>query len=405
MLRRLTPRQLAFDVVFAALCVAVRLGPFGIFALSEAFVVLCMGAALAMRRLSPSIALGLAWLGALAQMAAGLPPDLSNLAILPVLYATAAYGATRVKWIGLASAGAGALVATAYLFFLPVVMSVSPAAIAVGDLPVTIVGLLLTLAGFTAVFGLSWTLGLLARTRAAARASREAQARAEQEERQARQLAIIEQERNRIARDMHDVVAHSLAVVIAQADGARYAIGGDPDAASEALATISTTARDALADVRVLLTQLRHSQGEGPQPGLDDLERLVAQVRASGLRIREDTAGEPRQLGTAQQLAVYRIVQEALTNALRHGDAAQEVTLALDWGAEAVAIRVSSALRAGEQPVQASLGHGLAGMRERAQLVGGRLAAEPRDGRFCVDARIPFTPEPSTPTREGTTRD
>ena len=127
----------------------------------------------------------------------------------------------------------------------------------------------------------------------------------------------------RIARDMHDVVAHSLAVVIAQADGARYAPRRRriPAVATEALGTISTTARAALADVRLLLTQLRHSQGDGPQPTLADLEALYAQVRAAGVDLRVDVdPAPPGEPPAAVQLAVYRILQEALTNALRHGD-------------------------------------------------------------------------------------
>src|SRR5690606_25299861 len=131
---------------------------------------------------------------------------------------------------------------------------------------------------FVAMFGLSWTLGLLARTRRTARESRQAQERAEFEEAQARQDVIVEQERNRIARDMHDVVAHSLAVVIAQADGARYAQASDPDATSAALTTISNTAQEPLSHVRILLGQFRHRHGGSLQPVRDDRDRLIEQM-------------------------------------------------------------------------------------------------------------------------------
>ncbi|WP_316313707.1 sensor histidine kinase, partial [Clavibacter michiganensis] len=134
------------------------------------------------------------------------------------------------------------------------------------------------------------------------------------------QDVVVEQERNRIARDMHDVVAHSLAVVIAQADGARYARLVDPEAADEALRTISTTARQALGDVRILLAQLRHSEDDAPQPELKELSDLIDQMRSTGLTIEFVETGQPGEFGTGQQLAVYRIVQEALTNVLRHGD-------------------------------------------------------------------------------------
>lgn len=387
--RRLTAGQLAFDISFAVLCVLFRfwvmvdLGPMIV-------VVLVMGAALALRRVSPSLALAVAWAGAVFQLLSGLEPDPSNLAILPVLYATAAYGTTRTKWAGLISAGVGAVVAAGYMAIFPLFTSFffdlrigSPNAI-----PQYLLYVLFVLGAFLAMFTLSWTLGLLARTRRTARESRVAQQLAEADEARARQDVIVEQERNRIARDMHDVVAHSLAVVIAQADGARYAQASDPDATTAALTTISTTAREALSDVRILLGQLRHSQGESPQPVLEDLDRLIDQLRSAGLTIARSDSGAPFALGTSQQLAIYRIVQEALTNALRHGDTADEVQLALAWKADAVELTVVNELTTESVPATTA-GHGLVGMRERATLVGGWLTAEPRQGRFIVTAGIP----------------
>jgi signal transduction histidine kinase len=198
--------------------------------------------------------------------------------------------------------------------------------------------------------------------------------------------AASEQERVRIARDMHDVVAHSLAVVIAQADGARYAAATDPRAATGALETISTTARAALADVRLLLTQLRHSQGEGPQPTLADLDALYAQVRAAGVDLRVTVDPMPRaDPPAAIQLAVYRILQEALTNALRHGGSPVEVTSS--WYPDRVELHVRNPLGAGTEP---GSGHGIIGMRERAQLAGGTLSAEVDDSAFAVRATLPI---------------
>src|SRR5690606_29809726 len=121
-LRRLTSGQLVFDVVLAVACLLLRL-LIGFHEIPMGFVVLLMAAALAIRRLSPSLALVIAWVGAVIQLGSGLEPDLSNLAILPVLYATAAYGPPRTKWAGLISAGAGAIVATAYLVLYPLLQS------------------------------------------------------------------------------------------------------------------------------------------------------------------------------------------------------------------------------------------------------------------------------------------
>jgi signal transduction histidine kinase len=248
--------------------------------------------------------------------------------------------------------------------------------------------------GSTAAFLLSWTAGLLTRIWRQARDNRRAVAVVTEE-------MVAEQERVRIARDMHDVVAHSLAVVVAQADGARYLGSKDPAATDAALVTIATTAREALSDVRVLLAQLRHSQDDGPQPTLVDLDRLFEQLRGSGLRITQQVSGTPLALGTGQQLAVYRIVQESLTNALRHADRDQEVTVHFGWTVHGLDLTISSALppakttRTGRTPIVGAptAGHGLAGMTERAALVGGHLTAgvDTVGGstRFVVHAWLP----------------
>lgn len=337
-------------------------------------IALLFSTALAIRRLSPALSLTAAWVGALLQMLLGRPPSFSDAAIFAVLYATAAYGTRRVYWAGLASALVGAVVITLYLMVGPVFAA---GGLSWQTLPIALV--MLVAAAFA--LGLSWTAGALLRSALRARANAEAQQRAEAE-------AVVEQERVRIARDMHDVVAHSLAVVIAQADGARYASAYDPDAATVALGTISTTARSALADVRLLLTQLRHSQGEGPQPTLADLEGLYAQVRAAGVELRVTVdpvpPGEPPGV---VQLAVYRILQEALTNALRHGGGPVDVLLS--WRSDRVELRVRNPLLAAA-PASGPAGHGVVGMRERASLAGGRLDARPLDGAFVVDAVIPI---------------
>ena len=342
--------------------------------------------ALALRRLSPGLALGGAWLGAILQMAFALEaPQPFDLAVLAILFAAASYGGLVLRWVGLASAILGSVIATFYLVFFN--GGRNPLGVNLSSLPSMLGSGVLLFFGCLATLWLSWTLGLLARTVRRSRQSREAQVAAERD-------VIVEQERNRIARDMHDVVAHSLAVVIAQADGARYARQSDPAAVDAALTTISTTAREALGDVRILLGQLRHTQGETPQPMLVDLDALVDQLRSSGLVVSRETVGEERPLGTTQQLAVYRITQEALTNALRHGDTEQEARLIFAWKDDALRLVVSSAIG---DPLGAedahSGGHGLAGMRERAVLVGGTFSAGVDDGRWIVTAMIPLSLE------------
>jgi signal transduction histidine kinase len=334
--------------------------------------------AAAIARLSPPLALCIAWFGAILQMAMGLPPVPFDLGILVVLFATAAWGSTRLLWIGGASALGGGIVGGAYFGVAWSGELVTDAASALrAALTSALLGSLFVLA-----MVMSWGAGLLWRVVRQSRATQAARAQAEI-------LAAEEQERVRIARDMHDIVAHSLAVVIAQADGARYAAASQPQMATEALGTIAQTARGALSDVRMLLTQLRHRQGDGPQPTLADLETLFAQVRQAGVepRITVDPMppGEPP---GAIQLAVYRILQEALTNAIRHGDGAVDVHLA--WHPDRVGIEIRNAVAGESAPVLGQGGHGLIGMRERAQLVGGTLEAERRDAEFVVRAVLPI---------------
>lgn len=412
MFRVLRPVQIVVDLVLAGLFALVLLpieasipgvsaaATFGALAATVVFT-----AALAMRRWSPAIALGLAWLAAIVQMATLNPPRPSDVAIFAVLYATAAYGARWVYWLGLASAALGAVVITVYIFvtFTGVSLHTLPLAVAV-------------LIAATFALGLSWVSGALVRA-----AVRGAQARREREAAEA--AAATEQERVRIARDMHDVVAHSLAVVVAQADGARYAAASDPSAATDALMTISSTARSALGDVRLLLTQLRHSEGAGPQPQLADVEELYAQVRAAGVDLRVEVDPAPRVEPSATvQLAVYRILQEALTNALRHGAlgagaaegrtagahgegaalaaegrtagvpgagaAAGAVEVRLAWLPDRVELTVRNPLV--PAPTPTTPGHGVIGMRERAQLAGGTLVAAPAGAFWLVRATLPI---------------
>ena len=338
----------------------------------------------AISRLSPILALSFAWFGAIVQMSVGLPPSVFDIGILVVLFGTAAWGSKRLVWIGGISALVGGVIGGIYFGFAWSGELVTDAASA---MRAAVIAALLG-SVFVLAMVLAWGAGLLWRVIVIGRATQSAKMQAELR-------TAEEQERVRIARDMHDIVAHSLAVVVAQADGARYAAAAQPELAAEALGTIAQTARGALSDVRMLLTQLRHRQGDGPQPTLADLETLFAQVRQAGVepRITIDPMppGEPP---GAIQLAVYRILQEALTNAIRHGDGTVDVHLA--WLPESVEIDVANTAVGGASTAQG--GHGLIGMRERAQLVGGILQAERQGTRFVVHAALPIGPSDASIT-------
>lgn len=342
-----------------------------------------LAVALVLHRRSAPLALAVAWVGAFLQMGFHLEPSPADLAILAVLFGTGASESRRVRIAGLVSAIAGSVIAVAYL---AVVFDL------LGNTVDAIFTLGATFGGLLATLGLSWTVGLLSRSVRRAREGQSLRDEAERERARAQRELDAVEERNRIARDMHDVVAHSLAVVIAQADGARYLGASSPTQTDAALLTISSVARDALGDVRVLLAQLRHSQSDGPQPAARDLPALLDSVAGAGAPVRSELDVDLDTVPRAIGLALYRITQEATTNALRHGRPGAPLEVSLRRDADALRLTVRNARCDDvETDAASSEGHGLVGMRERAVLVGGTLSAGPEDDDFVVDARLPST--------------
>jgi signal transduction histidine kinase len=212
-------------------------------------------------------------------------------------------------------------------------------------------------------------------------------------------------ERARIAREMHDVVAHTLSVVVAQADGGRFAGAHNPAQATHALETIADVGRSALTEMRALLGILRDRDtgtAMGPQPSLGDVPTLVATMREGGLAVSFVTTGTPRTMPIGAGLAVYRIVQEALTNVLKHSGPAVTAFVQLQWEADAVTVTVSDDGR-GAAARGDGKGTGLEGMRERTSVFSGTLSAGPKaGGGFLVRATLPLgaialVPSPTTP--------
>jgi signal transduction histidine kinase len=208
----------------------------------------------------------------------------------------------------------------------------------------------------------------------------------------------VGEERVRIARELHDVVAHGISVIAIQADAAEAALERDPALARGPLAAIRSSARDALVDMRRMLGMLRApADGDldaaalAPQPGLEQLPELLDRARAAGVRVELEVHGEPQTLPGSVDLSAYRILQEALTNVSKHAPRTP-ATVALDWREAALELAVSNPLRAsGRGPNGAGAGHGLVGMRERARLHGGRLeAGRTGTGAFEVRAELPL---------------
>jgi signal transduction histidine kinase len=205
-------------------------------------------------------------------------------------------------------------------------------------------------------------------------------------------------ERLRIARELHDVVAHSMSVVAVQSGVALHLLDADPERARASLAVIASSSRRALDEMRRLLHVLRPDAASGelsPVPGLRDLPALAKEMEAAGLAVRLDMDGVPEDPPPAVALTAYRIVQEALTNTLRHAGAGSTADVRVRYGPHDVEVDVLDDGRGRATLASAGAGSGLAGMRERVALFGGTLHAGPRPGGgWSVSARLPFATEP-----------
>jgi signal transduction histidine kinase len=250
-----------------------------------------------------------------------------------------------------------------------------------------------------ALFAVAWVVGDNLRTRRAYLAELEARAARLEREREEHTTRATLEERSRIARELHDVIAHNVSVMVVQASAGEDVFDSDPGRAREALATVSSIGRDALSELRRLLGVIRPGDQEGPwfapQPGISRLGELVEQVRDTGLAVDLGIDGEVREVPEATSLCVYRIVQEALTNTLKHA-AATQAQVRVRYRPDALTVSVSDdGLGVTDAAANGgAAGHGLIGMRERVALFGGEVQAGPSaDGGYCVSARLPLRQE------------
>jgi signal transduction histidine kinase len=301
----------------------------------------------------------------------------SDLAILLLLYTLAAYRPRRVSIAGLAVCLIGAVTAVGVW---------APRGVGAID------RVLLATVLFSGTALVAWVLGDSMRYRRAYLTSLEDRAARLERERDAQAQIAAAAERARIARELHDVIAHNVSVMVVQADGAGYALRRDPDRAGQALAAISRTGRQALAEMRRLLGVLRSDDQQAdlaPQPGLDQLRELLDQAREAGMSVSFTLEGPARPLPEGAELAAYRVVQESLTNTRKHGGLGAAAAVCLRYEPDGLLLQVTDdglgAAAAADGP-----GHGLAGMRERVEMYGGTVRAGPLPGGgYQVTARLP----------------
>jgi len=246
-----------------------------------------------------------------------------------------------------------------------------------------------------AVFAIAWVVGDNLRTRRAYLAELEARAARLEREREEKADRAVVEERARIARELHDVIAHNVSVMVVQAAAGEDVFEEDPGKARESLSAVASTGRAALSELRRLLGVIRADDDRGepayaPQPGIEHVGELVRQVREAGLPVELSVLGEPRRLPEGVGLCAYRIVQEALTNTLKHAHASS-ARVNVRYVADALELQVLDDGRGVSAVNGETIGQGLIGMRERVALFGGELRAAPRAGSgYEVRARLPL---------------
>jgi signal transduction histidine kinase len=245
------------------------------------------------------------------------------------------------------------------------------------------------------LYALAWILGRMLRRRQELAAALQDRAALLERDQEAKARSAVVDERARIARELHDVIAHSLSVIVVQAAAERRILGQEHATTKEVLGSIEYTGRQALVELRRLLGVIRKTDDRPalqPQPTLAHLDELLAQVRDAGLAVQLQTKGEPVPLPPGVDLSAYRIVQEALTNVLKHAHASHAEVL-VGYHPGELELEVSDD---GQGPTDGPGGHGLVGMRERVALYGGILQAGRRDGGgYRLHARLRFEPVPA----------
>lgn len=354
-------------------------------------VALLMALSAGLYRLAPAVALGLVWLSCLVQVSLGLDVAFVQLAAALVSYGTARYGQPLTLWLSGFSLPVGSVLAVLYVQVhgSSSLQVVSSSVASSGNVDLTSAFLLPLV-----ILSAPWALGLVLRLLARLRRTREQREQAEIEAARSQEIAEVRAEQGRLARDVHDVVGHSLSVILAQADSAEFMADQDIDRIRAALANISTSARRSLGDVRQVLSSTTDSSDTVPL-ATGGLDSLVDGVRSAGNEVRSQVEGVPRPLPPELDVVAFRVMQEMLTNALKHGRRGEPIAVERSFGADALRIEVHNVVAAATA-AEPAVGIGLPGMQRRLQAVGGRLAVRRDDGPrgpvFTTTAWVPLRP-------------
>lgn len=386
-------RALVFDLVFCGVVTVFTLGFTLAIGLPPASVGLglLLTLPLALRRLLPPLALVVMLIGALGTLLVDYQPLAGIVAIPILIYSLARFSTRQLARAGLAAGLVGSVLG-------PMRWTLD------GGFGFNFVLFVVTFGACAGVVSAAYLVGRRRRegvenfqARAESDVERQRLMHAEQEQR-ARMATVAE--RNRIARELHDIVAHSLSVIVVQAEGGKAIAAKRPERAPEVLATIAETSREALEEMRRMVGLLRSDPGEDdgagylPQPGLDDITELV---RKTSDTAEVSTFGTPPAVTPAVALTAYRIVQESLTNVLKHAGPAARARVTIAYTADSIEIEVADDGR-GAATSPDGVGHGLQGMHERVAMHGGELTAQPRPGGgFVVRASLPTHREPTIP--------
>ncbi|MCX6498033.1 MAG: histidine kinase [Arthrobacter sp.] len=357
-------------------------------------LLLALVTGVAVAEILPAAALGLVFAALVLQSVKVFPlvllSGVLSYAVVPVVIFFAVIGwKTRNGWVPPGAAVMFAGITTLNWFTDQTWINVIFASPIYGrGLPRTLTYAFLIFGAFAALNLAAWAVGVAVNN---ASRSRRAQLAAEARLRETATELAVEQERNRIARELHDVLAHSLTVILAQADGMRFIHRVEPESVEEASRVIAESARTALVETRRLIEGFSSDLGNQPTHTIEDVVTLADRLSSSGMPVTIESTGEPWDMSAAQELTVYRLAQESLTNAFKHGDRSQGAHLHLVWTPTSLELRSRSSLITGPvaAPSTPPSGRGLAGMKARAAAAGGWVETVRGEKTFEVLAFFP----------------